>query len=211
MPAVIQRSDFYAASSVLHPLVVGSIILLVVYVYVRLSSARALSGMTVFSVLVNLTLGSTMSRAITQPDLNLTRGLISIAVIFAFEYITDWISARHSVLAKLFEKEPEILVFRGEIQRKMLKTHRMGEGALWQSLRQHGCLDMKKVEAVVLEMNGLLSVIGPLDDPAESVPALERIPQYNKLREEWEAGLHRDKLQATKDGSDGHSAATVTA
>lgn len=120
-----------------------------VYRYVRMSSARALSGMTMFSMLVNLTLGSTMSRAITQPDLNLTRGLISIAVIFSFEYITDWMSARHSGLAKLFEKEPEILVFRGEIDIKALKRNRMAEGAIWQSLRQKSFLDLKEVSGLL--------------------------------------------------------------
>lgn len=101
--------------------------------------------MTLFSVLLNLTLGSTMSRIITQPDLNLVRGLISIIVIFSFEYITDWISARHSILAKLFEKEPEILLFRGEIHKSSLKKNRMAESALWQSLRQKGLTDLKEV------------------------------------------------------------------
>lgn len=110
------------------------------YRYVRVTSARSLAGMTVFSMLVNLTLGSTMSRSITQPDLNLTRGLISIAVIFGFEYVTDWLSARHSGLAKLFEKEPELLAFRGQIDYKALKSNRLAEGAIWMTMRQKGYL-----------------------------------------------------------------------
>lgn len=94
-----------------------------------------------------------MSRAITQPDLNLTRGLISIAVILRFEYVTDWISARHSILAKLFEKEPEILVFRGEIQRDLLIRNRMAESAIWQSLRQKGMLSLEEVRPVDIDIS----------------------------------------------------------
>lgn len=86
-----------------------------------------------------------MSRIITQPELNLTRGLISLAVIFGFEFITDWLSARHWKLAKLFEKEPQLLVFRGQINYKALKRNRMAEGALWQTMRQKGYLSLDEV------------------------------------------------------------------
>lgn len=123
-----------------------------IYRYVRVTSARSLAGMTVFSMLVNLTLGSTMSRSITQPDLNLTRGLISIAVIFGFEYVTDWLSARHSGLAKLFEKEPELLAFRGQIDYKAIKRNRLAEGAIWMTMRQKGYLCLSEVSRRVTEV-----------------------------------------------------------
>lgn len=113
--------------------------------YVRFNSARALSGLTVFGVLVTLTLGSTLSRIITQPDLNLTRGLIALAVILGFEYITDWLNARHAAFHRLFVKDPELLVFRGEIDWDALKRNRLAEKAIWMTLRQSGCLDLPEV------------------------------------------------------------------
>jgi uncharacterized membrane protein YcaP (DUF421 family) len=99
--------------------------------------------MTVFNILTNLTLGSTMSRTITQPDLNLTRGLISIFVLFGFEYITDWISSGNHSVARLFEKTPVILAFRGD--RKALRIHRLTEGGIWFAMRQKGMLDLSQV------------------------------------------------------------------
>ncbi|KAK9894244.1 hypothetical protein P389DRAFT_198330 [Cystobasidium minutum MCA 4210] len=102
MVAVIQRNDFYVGTSVLHPLIIGSIVLVVVFLWVRVTSARALSGMTVFSMLVNLTLGGIMSQIITQTQLNLVRGLISIATIIGFEYVTDALASRSPTIAKLF-------------------------------------------------------------------------------------------------------------
>ncbi|KAK9894245.1 hypothetical protein P389DRAFT_206508 [Cystobasidium minutum MCA 4210] len=120
MADVIQRNDFYVGTSILHPLIIGSVLLLLVFLWVRVSSARALSGMTVFSMLVNLTLGSTMSRTITQTNINLVRGLISLAVIIGFEYVTDTLSSRQGTIAKLLEKQPELLVFRDQDQHDML-------------------------------------------------------------------------------------------
>lgn len=120
------------------------------YRWVRVSSARALSGMTVFSMLVNLTLGSTMSRTITQTNINLVRGLISLAVIIGFEYVTDTLSSRQGTIAKLLEKQPELLVFRGEIDSRALRRNRMSEGVLWMCLRQHGCLDVSEVRFHVI-------------------------------------------------------------
>ncbi|KAK9894243.1 hypothetical protein P389DRAFT_105065 [Cystobasidium minutum MCA 4210] len=184
--AVIQRNDFYNGTSVLHPLVIGSILLLVVFFWVRVTSARALSGMTVFSMLVNLTLGSTMSRIITQPDLNLTRGLISVATIIGFEYVTDALASRRAIIAKLLEKRPELLVYRGQIDTAAMRKNRLSENSLWTCLRQHGCLDLSEVEAVVLEMSGQLSVIKAFEKPETTLaPSLERVPGYIEKRDEW--------------------------
>lgn len=96
-------------------------------------------------MLVNLTLGSTMSRTITQTNVNLTRGVISLAVIIGFEYVTDTLSSRQGTLARLLEKAPELLVFRGQIDHAALRRNRISENVLWMCLRQHGCLDVSEV------------------------------------------------------------------
>lgn len=96
-------------------------------------------------MLLNLTLGSTMSRIITQPDLNLTRGLISVAVICGFEFFSDWIAAHSKWVAKLIGKESVLLVFRGEIDVKVLKEHRMIESAIWSALRMKGYTKLSQV------------------------------------------------------------------
>lgn len=86
-----------------------------------------------------------MSDIVTTSKTDLARGLIALAVIFGFEWTTDWLSSRHSHFATLFEKEPQVLVFRGRIIEKALSRNRLSEGAIWMTLRQNGCSDVSEV------------------------------------------------------------------
>ena len=65
-PKVIQAQDFYQHAGILHPLIVGTIILAVVFVYLRLASNRSVAPMTLFDSLVSVAMGSTLAGVIVS-------------------------------------------------------------------------------------------------------------------------------------------------
>jgi len=65
-PKVIQAQDFYQHAGILHPLIVGTIILAVVFAYLRLASNRSVAPMTLFDSLVSVAMGSTLAGVIVS-------------------------------------------------------------------------------------------------------------------------------------------------
>lgn len=74
--------------------------------------------MTVFPTLANLALGGTMSDMVTTSKTDLARASIALAVLFGLGWTTDWLSRRHSHFATIFEKEPQVLVFKVDLLKK---------------------------------------------------------------------------------------------
>jgi uncharacterized membrane protein YcaP (DUF421 family) len=107
--------------------------------------------MSGFSIVANICLGSSLSRIITQPDVNLTRGLISIATIVVFEYITDWLTVRHAVAESIFRKRAVLLLFRGEILEECIKTHRITREGILATLRSNKMTSPKQVSYASLD------------------------------------------------------------
>jgi len=65
-PKVIQGEDFYQHASILHPIIVGTMILALTFTYLRLSSNRSVAPMTLFDGLVSVAMGSTLAGVIVR-------------------------------------------------------------------------------------------------------------------------------------------------
>lgn len=57
-PRIIQVQDFYHQDGLLHPIVIGSIALALLFSFLRFSSNRSLAQMSVFDAIVSVALGS---------------------------------------------------------------------------------------------------------------------------------------------------------
>jgi uncharacterized membrane protein YcaP (DUF421 family) len=133
----------------------------------------------IFDWILSVALGSTISRVITQPDLDFTRGVFSCLTIVLVDV---------PALEHLIKPHPELLVFRGELLAHQLRRNRMTAAGVHQAMRTRGLTRLRDVEAVVLEGNGSLSTIPASDALAhEGIPdALATVPLYVQLRREWD-------------------------
>lgn len=55
---LLQEGDFYQPSSILHPVAIGSIAIIVLFFYLRISSNRTVAPLTIWDTIVNIALGS---------------------------------------------------------------------------------------------------------------------------------------------------------
>jgi hypothetical protein len=80
-PRTIRRNTLIHAS----PITVGTIAILVLFTYLRLSSNRCVAPVTLFDWLLNVALGSTLAGIVNGTSL--VRGLISLITLMAFQFL----------------------------------------------------------------------------------------------------------------------------
>lgn len=142
---ILTVSDWWNVQSVVHPLAIGGATVAVLFTYFRCTSPRSLHPNSIFTIIVSVALGSTLSRIITQPELNFVRGLVSLFLLLFVEWyvytsVIPFTSSRFCLLrlttylpthvslwfTKVFKYPPVLLAFRGQADRRMMRHHRYG-------------------------------------------------------------------------------------
>lgn len=184
-PDVIQRSDFYVHAGILHPLIVGSIAVIVLFFYLRLGSNRCVAPLTIFDWIINVALGSTLAGIVNGNSL--TRGLIALYTMLAFQYITSHLSSHYKHRFEwIFYAPPLVVAFRGEFLHKVMRKHRISESDIYSAMRQQRLLHIEQIEAVIVEANGTLSIFTQacLQECKWEPMSLTTVPAYKALCEQ---------------------------
>lgn len=180
-PDVIQVQDFFVRAGILHPIIVGSIGVIVLFAYLRMGSNRSVAPITVFDWVINVALGSTLAGIVNGNSL--VRGLLALATMLGFQYFTSTISTRFRYLAWVFQGPPLVLAFRGKMLTSVMMKHRISQVDLNAALRQNGILNISLVECAIIEPNGSFSVFTTKDlkDAAVEPAVLMAVPAYEAL------------------------------
>jgi uncharacterized membrane protein YcaP (DUF421 family) len=183
-PATIQVQDFYVHASILHPLVIGSIAVIVLFTALRLISNRSIAAMNVTDWIANVAIGSTLAGIVNGNSL--VRGLLALVTILGFQYLTSYVGAhlpqRH---AWLLTSPPIVIAFRGKLLYKIMSVHRISSGDLYVALRQNNILSVKQVECVFIEANGSFSIYTKAQiGDAKDLDVLMQVPGYKALCED---------------------------
>ncbi|RDW58593.1 hypothetical protein BP6252_13069 [Coleophoma cylindrospora] len=184
-PDVIQKTDFYVKAGILHPIVVGSIAVIALFSYLRLGSNRSVAPITVFDWVINVALGSTLAGIVNGNSL--VRGLLALATMLGFQYITSTLASRFNQrLAWVFQGPPLVVAFRGTMLTNIMKKHRISPSDVNAALRQHGVLNICQVECGIIEPNGKFSIFTTkqLEDAGVDADVLTTVPAYKALCEE---------------------------
>jgi len=186
-PNVIQLSNIYVKAGILHPITVGSAAVLVLFTYLRLGSNRSIAPITVFDWVINVALGSTLAGIVNGNSL--TRGLLALATMLAFQYITSTLATRfHERLAWVFQGPPLVIAFRGEMLMDVMLKHRISPNDVNAALRQKGVLNICQVEVGIIEPTGNFSIFTKKEllDARVDPDVLMAVPAYRKLCEHAE-------------------------
>lgn len=142
---------------------------------VRLSGHRTLSQMNAFDLIVTVALGSTLASVITSQDIALVQGLLAFAMLIALQFVIAKATVRWEAAERLVNGEPKLLLHEGELLRTAMRQARVTEEEIRSAVRSHGHADLSRLRAVVLETNGILSVVWrEQEGSAEAVRSIER-------------------------------------
>ncbi|THV73904.1 hypothetical protein D6C90_09260 [Aureobasidium pullulans] len=88
-PDTIQVADFYVKASILHPLVIGSIAIIVLFTFLRFISNRSIAAMNVTDWIANVAIGSTLAGIVNGNSL--ARGMLGLATILGFQFLMSFV------------------------------------------------------------------------------------------------------------------------
>lgn len=205
------RDDTY--SSPCSPITVGTIAIIVLFVYLRLSSNRVVAPMTLFDWLLNVALGSTLAGIVNGTSL--TRGLLSLTTLMAFQLLAwvtpsvttprpDWSRRTPCLLAdrshssqmsshygltleRALNSPPLVIAFRGKALRDVMRKHRISQTDLNSALRRENIWNIRQVEAVIIEPTGMFSIYKRDTKPDGLEPeVLMDVPGYRRLVEHFD-------------------------
>ena len=144
----------------LRVLVVGVCAYAALVFMLRVSGKRTLSKMNAFDFIVTVALGSTLASVLLSKDVPLAEGLLALALLIVLQWIVAWLSVRSRGWRKLIKSEPRLLALRGELNEAALRSERISAEEVHAALRKAGIASLAEVEAVILETDGTVSVLG---------------------------------------------------
>ena len=147
---------FNSWGSLLRIVIVGVLAYATLVLFLRLSGNRTLSKMNAFDLIVTVALGSTLATVLLSKDVALVDGAVALALLISLQFIITWTSVR---VRRLVTGEPLMLLYQGEFLLTSLRQARVTQDEVLSAIRSSGLSDVTRVEAVVLETDGSLSVV----------------------------------------------------
>lgn len=143
----------------LRTIVVGTLAYVGLVFILRVSGKRTLSKLNAFDLVVTVSLGSTLATVLLNKDVALAEGMVAFGLLAALQYIVTWSSVRWKWAHRLTKSEPTLLLYRGQMQRQAMRRERITEDEIQAAVRSSNIHTLQKVDAVVLETDGSLTVV----------------------------------------------------
>jgi uncharacterized membrane protein YcaP (DUF421 family) len=146
----------------------------------RLTGLRSFSKMSSFDFAITVALGSVIASTILAEDPPLLVGAFGLVVLYGIQYAVSKARRHTSVVERLVDNVPLLVMAGDEVIVEHLDQARMTEDDLRSKLRTAGVTHPSQVLAVVLETTGDVSVLKTSDnvDPwvFEGVRGADQLP-----------------------------------
>lgn len=125
----------------------------------RVSGKRTLSKMNAFDFIVTIALGSTLATISLSKEVALAEGVLAFFLLMFLQYAITWLSVRSKKVKNLITNSPALLLYKGELNQKVLKRERITREELNVSLRKKGVANLNDIEIIVLETTGEMTIV----------------------------------------------------
>ncbi|RPH29001.1 DUF421 domain-containing protein [Buttiauxella warmboldiae] len=149
---------------------------ILVFLFLKITGRRGVRQMSLFEVLIILTLGSAAGDVAFYHDVPMLPVLVVFITLAALYRLVMWLMSHSEKLEDLFEGKPAIVIKDGEFAWEKMKAQNMTEFEFFMELRLRGVEHLGQVRLAILETNGQISVYFYPDDRVR--PGLSILPQY---------------------------------
>ena len=127
---------------------------------VRMLGLRSFSKMTAFDFVATIAMGSLLAQAGTRADVSeYAQALTAMGSVFLVQWILAKLRQRWEAAENMLSNQPVLLMDRGAFLEDAMAETRVTRSNILEKLRAAGVTDLKRVQAVVLETTGDISVI----------------------------------------------------
>ncbi len=156
------------------------ILYFVVLFVIRVMGKAELSKMDPFQMIILFMIAELAAIPIESLDIPLLNGAAAIMTLLFLEVLISFLSMKSQKINRFLNGKPSILINRGSLNDKELKSQRITIEALLEHLRLKNYPSISDVDYAVLETNGDLSVI-PKAEKAPLTPKDMEIPASSEI------------------------------
>lgn len=142
-------------------------------VLLRLFGKRSLTKVNIFDFIITVTYGATLSSIITSEKVSFADGVVVFVMLTLLQFIVTKLAVKSKSFSDFIKATPTFLYYEDEFNEKLLLKEHLRKEDLRAKVRQEGLSSFEKVEAIVLEGDGSVSVIKKED--VQSKDALEGV------------------------------------
>ena len=134
------------------------VVYLSVLLLLRLSGKRQLGQMGATEFVAILLISNAVQNSMNGGDNSLIGGLVLAAALIALSTLISYLTYRSRFFSRLFEGTPTLVVHKGKMIAKALRSERLSEVELRSLLRKQGMQHLSEISTAILEADGTLSV-----------------------------------------------------
>lgn len=131
----------------------------IVVVIIRLAGKRTTANMNNFDWIVAVAIGSLASSGILLKNVPIADATIAIVVLVALQWLTTWMTIRSPWFSSLIKPAPRMLTHKGQYLRNAMIKERVTQAEIDATLREAGYVSPEDANWVIIETNGILTVI----------------------------------------------------
>lgn len=135
---------------------------LALFFFIRISGKRTLAKLNAFDFVVTVTLGSTLSWMLLA-QVTILEGAVAIVIIILLQYLLAFSAEKSTVMEKAINSTPSLLFYNGVYFEAEMKREMITKGEIYAEIRRFSIEHIDEVRAVVLELNGEMTVIKKSD------------------------------------------------
>lgn len=144
----------------MNALIRGVVIYLFLLVLFRILGKRSLSQITTFDFVLLLIIGEVTQQALLGQDYSITNALILIIVLMGTDLLLSKLKNRFSIIARMIEGAPLVVVENGKPLRRRMKKSGVDEEDVMEAARlRFGLTKMEQVKYAILERDGEISIV----------------------------------------------------
>ncbi|WP_027955287.1 DUF421 domain-containing protein [Halobacillus kuroshimensis] len=152
--------DVLVISVIFRTLITYLIILLVF----RFMGKREIGELSVMDLVVFIMLAEIAVFLIEEPDEEIWKAIVPMAVLLAIQIGSAWISLKNQSFRNWFDGKPSVIIKHGRVDEYEMRRQRYNFNDLLLQLREHGVHEVQDVAYAVLEPSGKLSVFEKKED-----------------------------------------------
>lgn len=129
-----------------------------VFIFLKITGRRGVRQMSLFEVLIILTLGSAAGDVAFYDDVPILPVLVVFVTLALLYRLIMWLMGKSETLENLLEGKPIPVIEQGEMAWKNLQAENMTEFEFFMELRINGVEQLGQVRLAILETNGQISL-----------------------------------------------------
>ncbi|GGG59672.1 DUF421 domain-containing protein [Epilithonimonas arachidiradicis] len=130
----------------------------ILFLFIRISGKRTLAKFNAFDFVVTVALGSTLSYMMLAM-VPLLEGVLVLLLIIALQYFFAKLASTSDRMEHLINSSPRLLFYKGHYIKENMSKEAITVDEIYAVVRQSGIEKLDDVLAVVIELNGEISVI----------------------------------------------------